>query len=236
MDGPEPLGPGDPGPPSGGGGGGSNGGGSNGGGSNNGGGGSNGGGAWYPVGGNGGNGGTQLPPAVPVNPTPVIDEGNAFFELSISDQIEYPKFTELVKDLYRYIQRDRKVMEALILWSGYSEQQIKEKVKFKEGPMIVIKELNGAIGSFNHNISPDVINIDISWVRGLEQAYLTSTKQATAFLLAVTILHELVHQGRYANDLDRNTWEYGWGFEQSAFGMIIDRNNAGKYSYRLFKK
>ena len=152
-------------------------------------------------------------------------------------RLKYPKFTELVKDLYRYIQRDRKVMEALILWSGYSEQQIKEKVKFKDGPMIVIKELNGTtMGYFNYTESPDVININASWVRGLEQAYLNSTKQATAFLLAVTILHEFVHQGRYANDLSRDTWEYGNGFEESAFGMIIDRDNAGKYSYRLYKK
>lgn len=127
-------------------------------------------------------------------------------------------------------------MDALIYWSGYSEQQIKEKLKFKEGPMIVIKELNGDIGYFNHNEGLDVINIDISWVRGLEQAYLTSTKEATAFLLAVTILHELVHQGRYANELDKYTWEYGYGFEESAFGMIINRTNAGKYSYRLYKK
>ncbi|MDZ7896479.1 MAG: hypothetical protein U5N85_00405 [Arcicella sp.] len=224
------------------GGGSSGGSGGSGGGGGSGGSGGSGSGPWFPNLGGGG-GGTPLPPHNPINPAPVnpnpvvpiIDDGTTFFELSISDQIKYPKFTELVKDLYRYVQRNRKIMDALILWSGYSEQQIKEKIKFKEGPMIVIKELNGPIGYFNHQENPDVINIDIS-VRGLEQAYLTSTREATAFLLAVTVLHELVHQGRYANDLDRHTWEYGYGFEESAFGMIIDRDNAGKYSYRLYKK
>ena len=48
--------------------------------------------------------------------------------------------------------------------------------------------------------------------------------------------HEFVHQARFANNLDQHTYEYGLGFEHLVFGVTIERNNAGKYSYRMYQK
>ena len=127
-------------------------------------------------------------------------------------------------------------MAALILYSGFNEQQIKDKVQFGKGPTIEVKELNGDFGYFNKSENPNVVNIDESWVRGLEQANLTSTQQATAFLLAVTILHEFVHQARNTNDLPRGPYEFGNGFELQTYGIIINGDNASNYSYRFYKK
>ena len=158
------------------------------------------------------------------------------FVLSVANQQQYPRFTTLVKDLLGYIQRDPKAMAALILYSGFNEQQIKDKVQFGKGPTIEVKELNGDFGYFNKSENPNVVNIDESWVRGLEQANLTSTQQATAFLLAVTILHEFVHQARNTNDLPRGPYEFGNGFELQTYGIIINGDNASNYSYRFYKK
>ena len=119
----------------------------------------------------------------------------------------------------------------------HNKEQIIEKVKFGNGPTIVVKELTGKYGYFDRNENPNVINIDESWVRGLESANLLETKQATGFFLAVTVLHEFVHQARAANGLDRS-YEYGYGFENSAFGLKIEDDGITPYNYRfrLYKK
>lgn len=164
--------------------------------------------------------------------------GENRFKMKLVDQQKYPRFTNMVKDLHSFVKNDIKVLDALKKWSGFSETEILEKVKFGQGPEIVIKELNNSdhYGYFDESEDPNIVNINASWARGLEQANLVETQQATGFILAVTILHEFVHLGRNANSLDQNTWEYGYGFEQSAFGTYITKNNAGKYAYRFYKK
>lgn len=159
------------------------------------------------------------------------------FTMDKEIQKQYPKFTELIKSLEGFVKNDQKVMDALKKWSGLSEQKILEKIKFGQGPEIALKDLDGKFGYFNESEDPNVINIDASWARGLEIANLIETKQATAFLLAVTVLHELVHLTRAENGLDRK-YEYGFGFEQSAFGIIVEDNGIAPYKlmYRLFKK
>ncbi|GGI24190.1 hypothetical protein [Pedobacter mendelii] len=159
------------------------------------------------------------------------------FIIDKSTQDKYPKFTDLIKRLESFVANDKKVLDALIKWSGYNREQILEKVKFGQGPTIVVKELTGKYGYFDRAENPNVINIDASWVRGLEAANLLETQEATGFFLAVTALHEFVHQSRAANGLDRN-YEYGYGFEQSAFGLIIENDGVAPYNYRfrLYKK
>jgi hypothetical protein len=157
------------------------------------------------------------------------------FVMSNADQAAYPRFTEMVKNLYSFVQNDTKVLNALKHWSGFSESQILEKVQFGKGPTIIIKDITGACGYFSRAENPNAIFIDAGWVRGLEQANLTSTKQATSFLLAVTVLHEFVHQARAANNLDKD-YEYGEGFEIMSFGLVIKASNAADYSYRFYQK
>ena len=157
------------------------------------------------------------------------------FVIDYETQAKYPKFTTLLKDLKGFVKTDTKVLDALKKWSGFSEAEILSKVEFGQGPKIIVKELTGKYGYFNKAENPNIINIDAGWVRGLESANLLSTRQATGFLLAVTILHEFVHQARASKGLDRNL-EYGVKFENSAFGLVIESTNAGSYSYRFYGK
>jgi hypothetical protein len=100
----------------------------------------------------------------------------------------------------------------------------------------VINQLIGSIGRFTGG---NEVLIDSDWVRGLEQANLLSTQQATSFLLGVTTLHEYVHLARFANGLpagDKITVEYGWWFEYKAFGAYIFKENAYKFTFKMFQK
>jgi len=171
-----------------------------------------------------------LPPVSPAGSTTINN-----FVLDLATQIKYPKFTDMLKKLEGFVASDKKVMDALKLYSGFSEAEILTKVKFGQGPQVIIKEMTGQFGYFNRTENPNVINISASWARGLEAANLVQTRQATGFLLAVTVLHEFVHQARAANGLDRN-YEYGFGFENAAFGMRIEDDGAYKYSYKLYEK
>jgi cytochrome c-type biogenesis protein CcmH/NrfF len=175
-----------------------------------------------------------------INPTEsfsslIKGDGN-YFVMDLASQTSYPRFTQMVKELKTFVKNDQKVLDALMKWSGFSESEILEKLTFGKGPKIVIKEMTDDYGNFNRYIDPNVINISASWVRGLEASNLLGTKQATGFLLAVTVLHEFVHQARATNGLDTRSFEYGVGFENSAFGLIIGFDNAGKYSYRFYGK
>lgn len=165
----------------------------------------------------------------PIQESPYLNQ----FILDIITQKKYPKFTTLIKELKSIVLNDKKILDALKLWSGFSQNEILEKLEFGEVPEIVVKDLTGKYGYFNKSENPNVINIDASWVRGLEFANLLSTRQATAFLLGVTVIHEFVHQARAQNNLDR-TYEYGVGFENSAFGLEITGDNAANYSYRFY--
>lgn len=161
--------------------------------------------------------------------------GENRFKLKPSDQRKYPRFTAMIKELPAIVKNDVKIMRSLKLWSGLTEAQILDKLKFGQGPEIIIKELTGKYGYFNRLEDPNAFNISASFVRGLEQSNLLGTQQATAFLLGVTVLHEFVHQARAANGLDRD-YEYGDKFENSAFGLIIGGDNAGNYSYIFYAK
>ncbi|HWV73571.1 MAG TPA: hypothetical protein VN040_17740 [Pseudosphingobacterium sp.] len=188
------------------------------------------------------NPGTPIPvqPGTPGGSAPPTktELGANRFVMKDIDQSKYPRFTTMVKGLKSFVQNDKKVMEALVKWSGFTEAEILSKIEFGKGPEIVIKDLGSSskYGYFDAVENPNVVNINSSWVNGLEIANLTSTQEATAFLLGVTLLHEFVHQARAANNLDQHTYEYGLGFENIAFGVVINRNNAGKYSYRMYQK
>ncbi|ANI89382.1 hypothetical protein A9P82_08805 [Arachidicoccus ginsenosidimutans] len=156
-------------------------------------------------------------------------------KMSKDDQQKYPRLTEMVKNLRNYVLNDPKVLQALIDFSGLTKSEILNDLTFGNGPTINIVDLDDEFGYFDGSENPNAINIDASYVRGLEIAKLQSTIEATSFLLAVTALHEFVHYGRFFNGLDR-TYEYGLGFEHEAYGITIDETNAYEYSWRFYKK
>ncbi len=157
------------------------------------------------------------------------------FILSKEDQKKYPRLTEMVKKSLDYVKGNPKVLEALKKYTNLTESEILNKVKFGNSPTIVIKDLGNNYGLFNSKENPNVFNIDAAFVRGLEGAVLQGTIEATSFLLAVTTFHEFVHYARFFNGLDRE-YEYGVGFERDVYGVTITKENAGKYSWRFYKK
>lgn len=158
--------------------------------------------------------------------------------MSRNDQINYPKFAELVRNLSSYVQNNQNVMKALLAYSGFSATKIKELIKFDSGPIVSVTETNEKWYG-NYDKTTQTLQIKASWVRGLENANLATTEQATAFLLAVTVLHEFVHYGRDVTKLGERIngirYEFGQGFEVAAFGAVIGAWNASEYSYKFYK-
>jgi len=87
--------------------------------------------------------------------------------------------------------------------------------------------MSGKYGYYNKTISSNILHIRASYVRGLEAAQLSSTKQTTAFLLAVAMLHEFVHFGTALHNVNEGHVEFGTQFEYSAFNIIVEDDNAG---------
>jgi hypothetical protein len=173
-------------------------------------------------------------------------EPSAFFVLSSEIQANYPRFTNLVKGLSTYVKNQPSVLKALELYTGFYQYQIFEKLRFGYSPTIIVKDIPNTswgdrrYGYFDNNENPNVLNINKSVVLGLEQSNLESTKLATSFFLAVTVLHEFVHYSRFNNGLSEVIsgveYEFGFGFELQAFGVIVELTNAYKYSLQFYKK
>jgi hypothetical protein len=139
----------------------------------------------------------------------------------------YPNFTTMVKGLKTFVKDNGVVLNALQKWSGFSKQQIIGHLTFGNGPLVKVEEMVGRFGYYSKNNGNKTLHIRASFVRGLEQSVLQSTKEATAFLLAVTILHEYIHYGTSRNNISEGVYDFGFGFERDAFNMIVDDDNAG---------
>lgn len=156
------------------------------------------------------------------------------FQFDPKDEYEkkYLRFTDIVKKLKTFVKGNPKVLAALQKYSGFTKTKILEQLTFGKGPVIKIEEMNGVFGYYNKNKGSNVLHIRASYVRGLEQAFLESTRSATAFLLAVTILHESVHLSRNENNLS-DKYEFGIGFERDAFEVVTDELNAYEVSIKF---
>lgn len=157
-------------------------------------------------------------------------DGNSAFRLDAAYQQQYPRFTEVVKSLPTFVEQHERVKNVLVNHTHLPWSKIKTLLKFGSGPKIIIQELNGIYGHTVYPAYPEgFIEINAAFVRGLEAANLNSTKEATTFLLAVTLLHELTHYG--AVDGGRNETrvnEFGDEFEREVLGTLISKNNAGQ--------
>jgi hypothetical protein len=149
------------------------------------------------------------------------------FELTDNYETLYPRFTEIVKNLKTFVKNNPKVLNALQKYSGFSKQQILDKLTYGSGPTIKVEEMTGKFGFYNKNNGLNTLHIRASYIRGLEQSFLESTKEATGFLLAVTILHEFVHLGTSQNNISEGVYDFGFGFERDAFNVLVSDENAG---------
>ncbi|MBK7345742.1 MAG: hypothetical protein IPI98_02180 [Chitinophagaceae bacterium] len=159
------------------------------------------------------------------DPNPL--EGPDFYFNPADDyETRYPRFTTLVKNLKTFVKENPEVLNALQAYSGFSKQQILEHLTYGQGPTIKVEEMGGRFGYYDKNNGINTLHVRASYVRGLEQSYFESTKKATAFLLAVTILHEYIHLGTTHNNKSEGVYDFGYGFEMDAFNVIVDDQNA----------
>ncbi|WP_128546875.1 hypothetical protein [Larkinella soli] len=170
-------------------------------------------------------------------------DGTKAFILSPEVQRIYPRFSELIKSLPAFVDNDSKVRDALVAYCNLPYSKIKPLLKFSRGPEIQVVDLYAQEKQklYGNCIcqgpsSPNIMQVDIRYVKGLEQASLLSTRQATAFLLAVVVLHEFVHYNRSVNNFPEYGYDFGFGLERDAFGVTIAKDNAGKFYYRLYQK
>lgn len=159
------------------------------------------------------------------------------FKMRKIDQLKYPKFTTIIKNLKTEIQNNPTTLNRLVQLTGLTESQVLGSLTFGQGPTIkLIPNLMGPsgpnYGNFDHT-NPTYINVNLDFVLGLEQASLSTTRHATAFLLAVTVLHEFIHFGNYISGYDPNGNEMGNLFEISTYGIIVTHLNAGNYIIQL---
>jgi hypothetical protein len=147
----------------------------------------------------------------------------------------YPNLYQLIKNLKSFVKSSPEVMASLQYWSHLSKQQILDNLTFGKGPTVKVVEGIDAYSSYNRVTGENILKLNASWVRGLEAAVLPATKQGTAFLLAVSLLHELVHYGTGRNNISEGEYDFGWGFERSAFHVIVTDLNANEVSLK-FKK
>lgn len=155
---------------------------------------------------------------------------NYYYQFPLkSDYIKkYPKFTELVKNIYQNSLKKPQILNWLKSYSHMTDDQIYKAMQFNQGPTIVITDLNdpnkysGAyrIGKFDKK-EPEIIYIDIKTVEDFENGIDFSYDAYSLFLYA-SILHETVHYGNYLNKFNEGRFEYGYYFEVAAFGSVIE--------------
>ncbi|PIF60240.1 hypothetical protein [Flavobacterium sp. 2] len=79
-------------------------------------------------------------------------------------------------------------------------------------------------------LSSKDIRLEIVDSNNLEKAKTNEQIQAWSFFAAVTVLHEIVHAGRLANNMDggKEKIEKGWQWEYRAFGDTTSPSNMNK--------
>jgi hypothetical protein len=144
---------------------------------------------------------------------------------------QYPRFYNLVKNIYSKALQTPKILDALKSYSHMTDKQLYAALKWNSGPTVEIKDINTnysgphRYGYFNAKESRNTINMEMSDVVNYETAALSSTQEeAWMFLLMVTLLHETVHYGNNQVGFIEK-YEFGDGWEIAVFGEKIDDYN-----------
>ena len=163
-----------------------------------------------------------------IDNTPNIEPPLDFHPMDLS-YIKFPKFVNLVKNLRSFVKGNPKVLNALQKWSGFSKQEILEKLilRLGSGPEILVSDAVGPnYGKYNHQIARGVLFIDPITVNNFQQAQQSSKEEdALAFMLSIIILHEFTHFGINSMGL-LNTGRFkfvetGREFERMLFDVIL---------------
>ena len=150
----------------------------------------------------------------------------------------YPKFKEIITNLPGFLNTYPHVRKALAYYTGFTEAEVMSKMLPGKGPKIQVVTNFPPYKYGHYDAFTKTLQINISFINGLEAAQLPKTIQATALLLAITTFHEFVHYGRDNNKLlnkftNPNSGileESGMSFERS-----IDPNSLGINKYNAIK-
>jgi len=140
---------------------------------------------------------------------------------------KYPGFYRVLVDLLPYVKNHPSVLQSLTKYSGYSNKAVLNLLSIGNLVTLVVVGGTNELGEFFGNkklesFDPTHIHISSSIVSAIEKGFYKDvldyeTLNGISFLAGVTILHELVHYGRYWNNLSDkvdNKYEAGQMFEK----------------------
>jgi hypothetical protein len=140
-----------------------------------------------------------------------------------ADQVFYPKFTKYVRYSLPCVVDVPSIVAGFAKYGQINRTTLKRALTWGNKPTIVIQELTGAIGLFNADVDPDVINIHTRIVEEFEDGHGFRKNKwgKNVYLVGVTLLHELIH---WADNLDGIDFpdEEGEQFEKDVYGMVIN--------------
>ena len=149
------------------------------------------------------------------------------FPIHSDYKTKYPKFTNLIKNIYENCLKNPKILDWLKTYSHMTNEQIFKSMQFNQGPIIIIQDLNPPTSNDRYkyakfNSQDKKIYLDLKTIEDFETGNMYSFDAYTLFLSA-TILHETVHFGNNLNNFNEGAFnDWGYGFEIAAYGSIIE--------------
>ena len=133
-------------------------------------------------------------------------DGKNAFKLSSSDQTNYPKFANLLRNrIQSYVMNTPKILNALQNFSGLSARRIEVMLRWGFGPTVKVQQISdptlwgneGYIyGEFVKSTDPTSVKIDKKTVTYYEnETSWPEVEKAWATLLAHVVIHEMSHLG-----------------------------------------
>lgn len=170
------------------------------------------------------------------NPIYYIDK-NGEYKLPTKLQEQYPKLTNLVKNLETIMKSNHGVWEAFKSNLGLTEEQATSIVRWDSGPELSVEPMVNKTGKVEFGettLGPDgaafvaLSEIMVQTMEGQHESEAV-TPEGAAALTFITLAHEGQHAGEpLVNDgkfLPKRKGEQGFKFEKSAFGKEYGTDN-----------